>query len=337
MFRFENISYLLLLLLLPVLVYLFYWYKTKQKKEWEAFAQNPNWEKFTYGIRKVLHWKILIMGSLILFLGILAISNPQYNQASREVEIESSDIFIAMDISHSMLANDLKPNRLTRAKNLSQQIIESLEGNKVGLILFAGEAYMFMPLTDDISSAISFVQSANTNMAPTQGTAIAAAMELAMNSFGEDNDAGKSIVLISDGEDHEKEIDDAIERARDEQVYVFTVAVGTDQGAFLPGMGRDNYLFDEQGKPVKSIVNEGMLREIAEKTYASSFNLSKEKNIDQAIANNISQMEKQVTEMVRFSDFDSRYQWLLFPIILLLLWQLIGPFLGSFLQKEKTS
>ena len=346
MFRLEHSAFLFLLLLIPAAIGLFYYFKKKQRAEWELLNQannntkdsditeNKKLKKFTYGSLPLLNWKSLVLWLIIGVLGIFTLANPQFNSDNKEVEIESTDVFLALDISHSMLANDLKPNRLTRAKNLGQQIIEGLEGNRVGLILFAGEAYMFMPLTSDISSAISFIQSANINMAPTQGTAIAASIDLAMNSFDPENETAKSIIIISDGEDHEQEIDDATERAKDENVYIFTVAIGTDQGSYLPGLGRDNYLFDDNGKPVRSVVNEAMLGQIAETTGASTFNLSKEKNIDEAIAKNISQMEKQVGSVAKFSSLDSYFQYLLFPVILLVLWQLLGGYFSSFITRK---
>lgn len=332
MFRLEHSVYLFFWLLIPIIVVVFYYFKNRQKKEWNQLEKA---DRFSFGDIPFLNWKSIIWWLAIGFLGIFTLSNPQFNASSQEVEIESTDVFIALDISHSMLANDLKPNRLTRAKNLTQQIAESLEGNRVGLILFAGEAYMFMPLTSDISSAISFIQSANTNMAPSQGTAIAASIDLAMKSFDPENESAKSIIIISDGEDHEQEIEEAAERAKDENVYIFTVAVGTDQGTYLPGLGRDNYLFDSQGKPVKSIVNEAMLKQIADITGASTFNLSKERNINEAIANNIGLMEKEVSSVARFTSMDSYFQYFLAPIILLMLWQLLRVFFSSLSTKNK--
>lgn len=336
MIRLAHIAYLLLILLLPVLAYLFYYFKNKQDKEWKRFASMEHLARFSQGISKILEWKRWIFGAIIALLVIFALSNPQMNQGENDVEIESSDIFVALDISRSMLANDLKPNRLDRAKNEAQKIIEKLEGNRVGLILFAGEAYMFMPLTDDISAALSFLQAANVNMAPTQGTALSAAIQLAMQSFDPDGDQGKSIVLLSDGEDHEADLDATLEEAKDQNIYVFTVAVGTDEGAYLPGLRNDNYLFDETGKPVKSVVNEAMLQDLAKATGANSFNMSKEINIDAAISKQINQMEKQVQEIKRFSSYDSKFQYLLLPAILLFLWQLFRPYL-SFLNKAPKS
>lgn len=325
MFRIEHIEYLLLLVALPLLAWGFWWFMNRQKREWEAFAQNRRSESFLSGRLPQLSWSQFTVVGIVYCLAVFSLCNPQFTSEAQEVEIESSDVFVALDISYSMLGNDMKPNRLTRAKNLAQQTVEALEGNRVGLILFAGEAYMFMPLTSDISSAINFIQAANVNMAPTQGTAIAAAIDLSMQSFDADTETGKSIVIISDGEDHEQAIDDAVSRAKDENVFIFTVAVGTDAGAYLPGVGRDNYLFGEDGKPVVSRVNEAMLREIANDTGASAFNLSKERNIDQAIANNVSQMEKQVSEVARFTSYDSIFQYFLLPLLVLVLWQFLKP------------
>lgn len=334
MIRLAHTPYLICLVVIPVLIFLYRYFKIKQGKEWGAFAQNSKLSRFTYGTKKTLSWGSLYVFLLLLVCGIFALSDPQINRSSQEVEIESSDIFIALDISESMRTADLKPNRLSRARNLAQRIIEQLEGNRVGLILFAGEAYMFMPLTSDISSAISFVQAANTKMAPTQGTSISAAIRLANSAFQEENDAGKSIIILSDGEDHEEDINAAISEAKENNVFIFTVSVGTDNGGFVPGIGRDNYLFDETGKPVKSVVNKRMLSEIADKSNAAYYDLSSERNIDEALKKNIGQMEKQVTEVMKFSNFDSIYQYFLIPLFLLLLWQLFSPLKSYLISKS---
>jgi Ca-activated chloride channel family protein len=330
MIRLANTTFLLCLIVIPLLVFAYRLYKVKQEKEWKAFAQNSRAFNFLHGNRKKLVWTSLYAFCILLICGIFALTNPQINKSAQEVEIESSDIFVALDISESMRTEDLKPNRLTRAKNLAQKVIEQLEGNRVGLILFAGDAYMYMPLTSDLSAAIGFVQAANTSMAPIQGTSISAAIRLANTSFDKTGDAGKSIIIISDGEDHEEDIDKAIKECKEDKVYIFTVSVGTDGGGYVPGIGRDNYLFDETGKPVKSVVNKKMLREIAEKSNATSYDLVAERNIDQALKRNIDQMEKQVTEVMKYANYDSIYQYFLLPIILLLLWQLFAPLLSYF-------
>lgn len=335
MMRIEHIEYLLFLLLIPVAAYIFYWFKKKQTAEWSFAISRKDKANFLYGDKPWLSWKSFLFLAISFVFGVFALSNPQGNQNSQEAEIETSDVFIALDISYSMLANDMKPNRLTRAKNLAQQIVEAAEGNRVGLILFAGEAYMFMPLTEDASAAINFIQSANVNMAPTQGTALAATIDLAINSFDKDLESGKSIVILSDGEDHEQAIDQAIKRAQEENVYVFTIAIGTDGGGYITA-GNDQYIMDEQGKPVKTVVNEALLKEISDKTKASFFNISKEKNIDIAIKNNIDQMEKQVSKVARFNSFDSYYQYFLMPLLLYALWIILQPLLVFINSKKQT-
>lgn len=330
MIRLANISFLFCLIVIPLVVFLYYRFKAKQVKEWRAFAQNSRQSNFLYGKRKKLGWASLYGFCLILICGIFALTNPQINRQSTEVEIESSDVFIALDISESMRTEDLKPNRLTRARNLAQRIVEQLEGNRVGLILFAGDAYMFMPLTSDLRAAVGFIQAANTSMAPIQGTSLSAAIRMANNSFDESGDAGKSIIIISDGEDHEEDIDKAIDEAKEENVYIFTVSVGTNKGGYVPGLGRDNYLFDDLGKPVKSVVNKVMLKEIAEKSNGVSYDLVSERNIELALKRNIDQMEKQVTEVMKFASYDSIFQYFLIPVFLLLLWQLFSPLISYF-------
>ncbi len=334
MIRIAHIGYLFLLFALPLLVFFYARYRKKQHKEWRAFAQNSRNNLFVFGQPKRLPWSMLYVFIVLLTCGIFALSNPQINLDAQEVEIESSDVFIALDISQSMLTDDLKPNRLTRAKNLAQQIIEKLEGNRVGLILFAGEAYVFMPLSSDVSAAVSFVKAANIDMVPTQGTSLSAAIRLANQSFSEDGGAGKSIIIISDGEDHEEEIDLAINEAKDENVYIFTVAVGTDEGAYIPDSRTRSYVYDESGKPVKSIVNKSMLKEIASKSNATFYDISTEKNIDIALQRNIDQMEKQVAEVMKFAQYDSIYQYFLIPVYLLIIGQLFWPFF-SYVKAKK--
>lgn len=330
MFRFQHIEFVYLFVLIPLLILVFYFYNKKRKKQWSQVNSLQVLDRFTFGDLSVPIWKIIIPITVLL-LSVIAIINPQWSNQKAKVEIESSDVFIAMDISRSMLANDIRPSRLERAKLLAADIIKKLEGNRIGLILFAGEAYMHMPLTTDIGATISFLESANPNQAPTQGTAIASSIELAMQSFSEDREVGKSIIILSDGEDHEAELEDQLDKANEENIGIFTIAVGTEKGGYLPGE-RDNYLFDENGQVVKSTVNTEMLRDIAKSTNANFFDLSKESNIDKAILNNINQLEKHLTEEIVGTKFKSYFQFFLFPVLLWLLFTMFKT-----MKKSKSS
>lgn len=323
MFRFENIWAFIALVAIPILIFLYFFYSKKYTSKWNQINPTGKLRHFIRGNVPTLSLGYLALLIAYILFASITLANPQLSNKKETVDIESTDVFIAMDISHSMLAEDVKPNRLERAKYLTTNLLKQLEGNRLGLILFAGEAYMYMPLTSDISAALSFLESANTKMAPTQGTAIAASIDMAIQSFDPDNTSGKAIVLLSDGEDHEEAVQDAIDRAKDAQVYVFTIAVGTPEGAYLPGTENDNYLFDENGKPVHSKVNTTMLMNIAQKTNANFFNLASENNIDKAIKNNIDQMEKQITAQASFDSYESYYQFFLFPILLFLGWELL--------------
>lgn len=330
MFRFEHIEFLFSLLLVPAIGGIVYLFFKKQKQQWDKINTEENRHKFIIG--KVHTWNPLFIGitlATIALLGI-ALGNPQYSIEDDTVSIESSDVFIALDISKSMDATDIKPTRLERAKILASDILRKLEGNRVGIILFAGEAYMHMPLTSDVSSAMSFLETANTGLAPTQGTAIGASIRMALKSFDEEVETGKAIIMLSDGEDHEAEIDDAIDDAEDQNVRVFTVAVGTERGAYIPDNG-DSYVFNEQGKPVKSQVNESMLKEIASATNGIYYNIDRETNIEDAIMKNVEELEKVATQEASVKNFKSYFQWLVFPAILLL----VGRFVFLFVKNKK--
>lgn len=334
MFRFQHIEFIYLLLLIPIVVFIFYFFYKKRKKQWSQVNSKKTLERFTFGKLSVPKWKI-ILPILALLLSVIAILNPQWSNQKVRVQIESSDVFIALDISRSMLANDILPSRLERAKLLATDIIKRLEGNRIGLILFAGEAYMHMPLTTDIGATISFLESANPNQAPTQGTAIASSIQLAMQSFSKDREVGKSIIILSDGEDHEAELEEQLDEAKDQNIGIFTIAVGTETGGYLPGEQLDNYLFDESGQVVKSVVNTEMLRDIAQSTNANFFNLSKESNIDKAILNNINQLEKHLTEDMLGTKYKSYFQFFLFPVILWLLFTMFRTLKSSSTRSQK--
>ncbi|MEM6967554.1 MAG: VWA domain-containing protein, partial [Bacteroidota bacterium] len=234
MFRFEDVEHLYAFGVIPVLigVFLLMWYARKQAME--KFADVSLLDQLVPQMSKYKHtikFSLLMLGLALLIIGF---ANPQWGKKMEKAKRKSVDVFIALDISESMLANDISPNRLERAKRFAQQLVDELKGERMGTIIFAGNAYLQMPLTTDYAAAQLFLRSANTKMAPTQGTAIAEAIDLAERSFEQTNKQHKAMVIISDGENHDDEAIARAQEANENGMLIFTVGVGTPQGSLIP-------------------------------------------------------------------------------------------------------
>jgi Ca-activated chloride channel family protein len=258
-------------------------------------------------------------GSLALLC--MALANPQWGLRREQVEAKSSDIFIALDISTSMYARDVAPSRLERAKKFTIDIVKALRGERIGLILFAGNAYLQMPLTSDYAAAELFVKSAHPGLASTQGTAIGEAVDLAMRAYLEDAGHQRGLIMITDGENHEEGALSAMEKARAAGIIPFIVSVGTTEGAFIPVLvqGREDYKRDENGAPIRSVVNEAFLRDLANAGAGYVYNIFDTEFVIQDIREKIDLFEKRETEQRAFKDFQSYYQYFLLAAIVLLL------------------
>lgn len=265
-FRFEHREYLLILLVIPVLTALYLVNLHRTRKKIRSFGDPelvsllmPDLSQF----RKNLKF-LLLLGTLSLI--IVALARPQFGSKLAEGKREGIEIIIALDVSSSMLANDVSPNRLERAKQELSRLLDRLDDDRIGLVVFAGDAYTQIPVTNDFLSAKMFLSGISTQMISRQGTAIAEAIELAMRSFNFESQAGKAIVIISDGENHEGGVSEAIRSATDKGVKIFTVGMGTSQGGRIPlddNPYQVDYHRDSEGNFVVTRLNESMLMEIA--------------------------------------------------------------------------
>ena len=321
MFRFEHPAYLYALVLLPMLAVLFLLYWQWRKRALSRFAQGSLMPQLMPGASRYKHpvkFLLLLLGLTFL---IVSAANPQWGSKRDKVKRKSVDVLIALDISTSMYADDIAPNRLERAKKFAGKLVEKLKGERIGLILFAGSAYLQMPITTDYAAAELFIRSTSPDLAGTQGTALAEAINLARRSYSEENQAHKALVLITDGEDHEGEATDAAQQARDEGIIQFTVGVGTEEGSFIPVVinGREDYKRDESGQPVRSKLNEPMLQELAKEGDGAYFHIERGDAVADALQKRIDQMEKQELEVRAFSSFNSYFQYFLAGGLLLIL------------------
>ena len=321
MFRFELSGILWFLVLIPLLFALFAFVLSYKKRKLEKHGTLSTIKRLfpEWSIRKEWFKSGLILVALALLL--ISWSNPQWGNRKQTIKVQSSDVVIALDISQSMLAQDISPNRMERAKFFVSELIKRLHGDRIGLIYFAGSAYLQMPLTDDLASAQTFVKSANPNQAGTQGTVIADAIELSETLFGENSGNQKALIIISDGENHETEAIEAARTARSNGIYSYTLGIGTSEGAFIPMSVQGNrvYKTDAGGNAVRSSLNADILKEIADAGGGKFYMIDQSMSALRQLDEDIEKLEKQEVEQRSFTDFNSYFQYFIFCAIVLLI------------------
>jgi Ca-activated chloride channel family protein len=330
MFRFEHKEYLFLLLVLPILLgfYLFYIYRRKSNirnfGDPELISSlMPDFSMF----RKNLKFLLLLLTIAFIIIGI---AGPQFGSKLTEIKREGIEIIVALDVSNSMLAEDIKPNRLERSKQELTRLLDRLDNDRIGMIVFAGEAYTQVPITNDYLSAKMFISGINCQLISKQGTAIGAAINLAVRSFDLQSPAGKAIVIISDGENHEGGVSEAIKNATEKGITIFTVGMGTNQGARIPvgnsAYNRD-YHRDREGNFVVTKLNEPMLVEIASAGGGEYYRASMPNLGMNNMLVKLNNMNKAETEYKVFTEYEEQ-----FPV---LIWMALGALLLEFLLLER--
>jgi Ca-activated chloride channel family protein len=325
-FRFEHPFLLLLILLAPLLVAL-YWRARKQRAQaWQRFGNSQMAERMLedFSERQAMAKLWLYCAAIVLIA--LAAANPQIAGERETVTRRGADLFIALDISRSMRAEDLAPSRLDRAKAFAQKLVDELRGERIGLIVFAGNAYIQTPLTTDYNALKNFIQNADPEIAPTQGTAIGAAVELAMRAFNVQDDKNRGIVVITDGEDHEDNALDMVRDAVDKGAVVFTIGAGTERGAPIPtGDQNGAYIRDENGEVVQSKLNVPMLEKIASTGNGAYFDIQDAGAASKGIRKGIDELDKQSFEQRGISGYESYFIIPLLPGFILLLIATVLP------------
>jgi Ca-activated chloride channel family protein len=321
MFRFEHPDVFQWLLVLPILVLVAIWARRMHLKKVARLGDRRMIENLIADFSKYkfyLHWFLLLIALALL---VISWANPQWGSRKEQVEARRADVLIALDISTSMLAEDVAPSRLIRAKRFAEQLIQSLRGERIGLILFAGNAYLQMPLTADYAAAQMFLQSANPNMASTQGTAIGDAITLASRIFqNQQEDSHEALIIISDGENHDEGAIAAASSAAEGGLLIYTVGIGTEQGAFIPLVigGREDYKRDQKGNPVGTQYDPALLKDIARDGRGQYYDIQEGAAIFASIKEEIRQIEKDTLEERSFTDFQSYFKYfLIFSLIIL--------------------
>ena len=276
----------------------------------------------SYAAAKV--WLRLSLFAVAFCFLVLALSRPQRGVRLKEQQMSGAEVIIALDVSNSMLAQDYSPNRLERAKLAISQVSEKLEGDRIGLIVFAGDSYVQIPLTSDYISARMFLNSISTGSVPVQGTAIGSAIDLALRSFSEQSDKSRAIIVITDGENHEDDPAEAAQRAADMGVRVFTIGVGSKEGTFIP-LPDGEYITDAEGNNVVTRLDDTTLMDIAANgngIYVQSTN--REFGLT-PIIDEIQRMEDKVMTTVTYEEYDELYMYFLgLALLFLVVEMLIG-------------
>ena len=323
MLRYENSEYLFLMVIIPIIIILFVMAIRWRKRAIDKFGESHMvFKLMPMASFTKLRLKFILFSFSIAFI-IIGLANPQIGSKMEEVKREGVDLMIAIDLSNSMLAEDLQPNRLMRAKQSISRLIDRLDGDRIGLVVFAGDAYVQLPITTDYSAAKLFLSTINTDIIPTQGTAIGKAIELSINSFDVSNDQNKAIIIITDGENHE---DDAIQKAKDAEdmgIFVHTIGMGSAEGGPIPIKNRygsiTSYQKDNSDNTVITKLNEEMLKEIAASGGGSYIRANSTQSSLNALFKEINKMEKKEIGSKVFTDYKDRFQWFLGIAIVLLL------------------
>ncbi|NDV59969.1 VWA domain-containing protein [Bacteroides sp. 519] len=323
MFRFEEPAYLYLLFVLPFLAAFYLYSNYRRRKALRSFGDPvlmaplmPNVSKYRPDVK---FW--LIFAAIALFAVLLA--RPQFGSKTETVKRSGVEVIIALDISNSMLAQDAQPSRLDRAKRLISRLVDQLNNDKIGLIVFAGDAFTQLPITSDYISAKMFLESINPSLISKQGTAIGAAINLANRSFTPQEGVGRTIIVITDGENHEGGTIEAVKAAREKGIQVSVVGVGTPEGAPIPIAGTNDFQKDNEGNVVVTRLNETMCQEIAQEGQGVYAFLDNSNSAQRAITGQIDNLAKSDVETTIYTDYNEQFQAVAWLILLLLLIELL--------------
>lgn len=322
MYELDHPYYFYLLALIPVVVLLYLALILWKKKARKAFGDSELLEQLAPERSTAKPFVKLLLAVLIIASLSVALVNPKVGTRLETVKREGVDIVFALDVSKSMLAADVRPNRLEKSKQLVSRTLDKLVSDRVGMIIYAGSAYPQLPITTDYSAARLFLKSVDTDIIPSQGTAIADAIDMATGYYDDEEQKNRVLVIITDGEDHEEGISEAVEKARDKGIKIFTVGVGTDRGAPIPDMRNGynvGYKKDRNGEVVVSKLNTDVLRQISKETDGAYINGTNTREVVDFLMESISEMEKKEFEATVFSDYEDQFQWFLGLALLLLI------------------
>lgn len=323
---FQQTYYFYFLLAIPVFFLLYSWLGKWKRETYKKFGDTSVIMQLMPDVSGVKPLIKFIFRMLAIALLIFAIARPQTGAKLEKAKHKGVELMICLDVSNSMLAQDIKPDRLDRAKLAIEKLMDQLESDKIGIIVFAGKSYIQLPITTDYAAGKLFLSNVSTDMVPTQGTAIGAAIDMALTSFDfTDKTKNKAIIVISDGENHEDDAVASAKTAAEKGVFVHTIGIGSAEGSPIPVEGKNGstyYKQDNKGNTVISKLNETMLQEIATAgkgvyVHATTADVGLTKIMDE-----IDKMEKKQYDEKIYSDYEDQFQYFIAFAIIFLLWEL---------------
>ena len=319
MFRFGEPQYLYLLIVLPLLAVFYFYSNYRRRKKLREYGSPellahlmPDVSKYRPDVK---FWLTLSALAMVIFM----LARPQFGSKMETVKRQGVETVVALDISNSMLAQDVTPSRLEKSKKLISRLVETFNNDKVAMIVFAGEAFTQLPITSDYVSAKMFLETISPSLITTQGTDIRGAIDLAMKSFTPNEGVGRAIVLITDGENHEDDAVKAAAAAAEKGIHVNIVGMGDPKGSPIPVDGSNNYMKDKDGNVVITKLNEEMCQEIAAAGHGTYVRADNTNSALRALQKEIDKMNKSELDSKVYSEYDERFQTFAWIALILLL------------------
>jgi len=318
MFRFENPTYLFLLIALPVLIVVFIGSNLRRKRHLKAYGDPDLLKNMMPEVSSVRYKLKFWLTFAALFFLILVAARPQFGTKMETIKRQGIETVIALDISNSMLAQDVAPSRLEKSKKIIAKLVDEMQDDKIGLIVFAGEAFIQLPITSDFISAKMFLETIQPDLITTQGTDIRAAINMATRSFTPRQDVGRAIIIITDGENHEGGAEEAAKAAAEKGMMVYVLGVGSPEGAPIPGDRANEYRKDKEGNVIVTRLNEQMCQEIAKAGSGAYIRVDNTNAAQKLLQKEIDKLAKADLETTVYSDFDEQFQVLAWIALVLL-------------------
>ena len=317
MFRFENPEYLWLLVVVAILALIRFVTYFNQKNRLRKFGDPDLIKQLMPDVSRLRPLVKFCLLELALISVILMLARPQQANGISQEKRSGIETIIALDISNSMRAQDVSPTRLDRAKMMVENLVENFVNDKIGLIVFAGDAFVLLPITSDYVSAKMFLNTIDPSMIVNQGTDIAGAIEMAMQSFTQQEHVGKAIIVITDGEDHEGGAVEAAKEAHEKGFNVYVLGIGSTKGSPVPDPDTGNYMIDNQGNTVMSRLNEQMCREVAQAGGGAYIHVDNNSSAQRLLDEELDKLEKGETTI--YSDYSEQFQYAAAFALLLLI------------------
>ena len=322
MFRFEDPIYLWLLLLVPVLVLVALLGHRKRKKQLKAFGEPELLKDLMPDVSAYRPWVKLGLAVFAFALLVVMLARPQMGTKITHEKRNGIEAVIAIDVSNSMMAQDVVPSRLEKSKLLIENLVDHFTHDRIGLVVFAGDAFVQLPITTDYVSAKMFLQNIDPSLVATQGTDIAKALNLSMRSFSQQKDIGKAVIVITDGEDHEGGALEAAKAANDKGVRVFILGIGNTKGAPIP-LQEGGYLTDRNGQTVLTALNETMCKEIAQAGKGTYIHVDNTNDAQEKLNDELAKLQRADTQAVIYSEYGEQFQAVCIIVIILLIAEIL--------------